>query len=112
MAPRPELALAQRRPPRDSIIFRLIDSPIPVPCGFCGEERVKNPIGLLRRDSDPGIGRWYPLSARAVHPFASTLQDTFARTGKSLYQNIGDALDTHYHDCLRSMSLEVPADSR
>lgn len=58
------------------------------------------------------INRWCPLATRAVHPFASTLEDTFARSETSLQQNIGEALDTHYQDYLRSMSLEVLADSR
>ena len=31
VAPRPGFALTHRRPPCDSIIFRLIDNPIPVP---------------------------------------------------------------------------------
>lgn len=34
VAPRPALALAHKRPPCDSIIFRLIDNPMPVPCGL------------------------------------------------------------------------------
>jgi hypothetical protein len=34
VAPRPSFTVAQIRPPCDSMIERLIDSPMPLPCGF------------------------------------------------------------------------------
>src|SRR5580693_2661329 len=59
VAPRPELALAHKRPPCDSMIDRLIESPIPVPSGFV----VKNASKILLAWSE---GSPAPLSLTEI----------------------------------------------
>src|SRR5580693_4017737 len=59
VAPRPELALAHKRPPCDSTIERLIESPIPVPSGFV----VKNASKILLAWSE---GSPAPLSLTEI----------------------------------------------
>ena len=66
------------------------------------EDNVRN------RDTIQGwINRWYPLAARAVHAFASLLEDTLKRNETPPLQHIGEAIDCYYRDYLRSMNLQV-----
>jgi toluene monooxygenase system protein E len=53
------------------------------------------------------INQWYPLAPRALHTFASFLEDVLERTRTPLHQHIGEAIDSYYRDYLRSMNLEL-----
>ncbi len=53
------------------------------------------------------INQWYPLVARAVHTFASILEETLKRNETPPLQPIGEAIDCYYCDYLRSMNLQV-----
>jgi toluene monooxygenase system protein E len=55
------------------------------------------------------INRWYPLAARAVHPFARLFEDTFQQNAAAPHQPISESLDCTYRDHLRSMKLEAPS---
>ena len=55
------------------------------------------------------INQWYPLAARAVHTFASLLEDTLERSGTPPLKSIERAIDSYYRDYLQSMNLEVRA---
>jgi toluene monooxygenase system protein E len=66
------------------------------------EDNVRN------RDTIQGwIKQWYPLVARAVHPFALHLENTLERTRTPLLQHVGEQLDRYYRDYLGSMNLEL-----
>jgi toluene monooxygenase system protein E len=51
------------------------------------------------------ISKWYPLAARAVHPFTSLIEDS-ERNRTAHAEHSGEALDRYYRDYLRSMDLE------
>jgi hypothetical protein len=54
------------------------------------------------------IGQWYPLAARAVHIFASLLEDTLEQMNTPpLPQHISAAIDHYYRGYLQSMNLEL-----
>jgi toluene monooxygenase system protein E len=66
------------------------------------EDNVRN------RDTIQGwINRWYPLAARAVHAFASLLEDTLEQIKTPPLERTERAIDRYYRDYLRSMNLEV-----
>jgi toluene monooxygenase system protein E len=53
------------------------------------------------------INQWYPLAARAVHAFASLLEDTLEQLKTPPLESLERAVDRYYRDYLRSMNLEV-----
>jgi toluene monooxygenase system protein E len=53
------------------------------------------------------INQWYPLAARAVHTFASLLEDTLEQIKTPPLERTERAIDRYYRDYLRSMNLEV-----
>ena len=55
------------------------------------------------------INQWYPLAARAVHTFASLLEDTSERSGTPPLESIERAIDRYYRDYLQAMDLKVTA---
>jgi 1,2-phenylacetyl-CoA epoxidase catalytic subunit len=60
------------------------------------------------RDTIQGwINQWYPLAARAVHTFASLLEDTLEEMKTPPPERRERTIDRHYRDYLRSMNLEV-----
>src|SRR6202035_5779977 len=60
------------------------------------------------RDTIQGwIDQWYPLAARAVHAFASLLDDTSQQMKTPPIERTEPAIDRHYRDYLRSMDLEA-----
>ncbi len=64
----------------------------------------------LNRDTiQEWINRWYPLAARAVHPFARLFEDTLRQNATPPLQPISESLDCKYRDHLRSMKLEAPS---
>ena len=66
------------------------------------EDNVRN------RDTIQGwIHQWYPLAARAVHTFASFLEDTLEQMKTPRLERTERAIDRYYCDYLRSMNLEV-----
>jgi toluene monooxygenase system protein E len=66
------------------------------------EDNVRN------RDTIQGwINQWYPLAARAVHAFASLLEDTLEQIKTPPLERTERAIDRYYRDYLRSMNLEV-----
>jgi toluene monooxygenase system protein E len=66
------------------------------------EDNVRN-----RATIQEWINRWYPLAARAAHPFALLLEETLQRTSMPLLQPIGEAMDRYYREYLQSMGLAV-----
>ena len=63
---------------------------------------------VLNRDTiQAWINRWYPLAARAVHTFASFLEDTLEPMKTPPIERTEQAIDRYYRDYLRSMNLEV-----
>jgi 1,2-phenylacetyl-CoA epoxidase catalytic subunit len=66
------------------------------------EDNVRN------RDTIQGwINQWYPLAARAVHTFASLLEDTLEQIKTPPLDRIETTIDRYHRDYLRSMNLEV-----
>jgi toluene monooxygenase system protein E len=55
------------------------------------------------------INQWYPLAARAVHTFASLLEESSERNQTPPPHQIGEAINGYYHDYLRSMNLKLAA---
>jgi toluene monooxygenase system protein E len=52
------------------------------------------------------INQWHPLAARAVHTFAQLFEDKWKPTESPSVRQVGEALNTHYRDYLRSMNLQ------
>ena len=67
------------------------------------EDNVRN------KDTIQGwINQWYPLAARAVHTFASLLEDSLGTDEDTAARaHTERAVDRYYRDYLRSMNLEV-----
>ncbi len=66
------------------------------------EDNVRN------KDTIQGwINQWYPLAGRAVHKFASVLEDTLEPMKPAPVERAEPAIDRYYHDYLRSMNLEL-----
>jgi len=66
------------------------------------EDNVRN------RDTIQGwISQWYPLAARAVHTFASFLEDTLEQMKAPSLERTEHGIERYYHDYLRSMNLGV-----
>ena len=60
----------------------------------------------LNRDTiQAWIHRWYPLAARAVHAFASFLEETFEQAQP--LESLERIIDRYYRDYLRPMNLDV-----
>src|ERR1700722_6569908 len=55
------------------------------------------------------INPWYPLAARAVHAFASLLEDTLKRNETPPPRHIGEATDCYYRPLSRLASIDVSA---
>jgi toluene monooxygenase system protein E len=53
------------------------------------------------------ISQWYPLAARAVHPFASLLHDILKQMKTPPLESPERAIDRYYRNYLRTMNLEV-----
>jgi toluene monooxygenase system protein E len=53
------------------------------------------------------INQWYPLAARAVHTFASLLEDSLEQIKTPPLERIQTTVDRYYRDYLRTMNLEV-----
>jgi len=53
------------------------------------------------------INQWYPLAARAVHAFASLLEETLEQMKTPQLECTERAIDRYYREYLRSMNLEV-----
>jgi hypothetical protein len=66
-------------------------------------------MSATRETIQAWINQWYPLAARAVHTFASLLEESSERNEPRPPLRIGEAVNGYYHDYLRSMNLELAA---